>query len=494
MSITTPPQTPPIVPASTGLPENATSLPPPIQVLFNDGNVKIEKVRELKTDQGITFVMRDEVRITTTDRADQITIHAGANGQVNARINGKLYELPITRGDIDQTLVINSLGGDDNISIDPDINVAVEVHAGDGNDHISAGGGITKVFAGKGNDVVLMGSGNGVAFGEDGDDLMFAGTGNAMMSGGKGRDKLSASQGPEGRMLYLSGDEGDDELRAGDGKVILNGGLGNDKLVGFRRTTIYTGNGEDTVHSGDSGDLIYAKKTDSINNHKGAKVTEVRPSDAGKRGFKIEGSPDFISRIENKIEELRGSPTGQKLLEEMDRLADKIGSPVLIRKPFEVFQNDAYWFDSEFVETYEDGKEDEDEDHQPKYGYIKDGVPGTPASRAVITIESSEYEDTQGLSPLLTLFHEMIHAYNGATGTKIPGQQPKMDADGNPVVYDGKPRRDRFTELQAIGIPNSGEPFDFDNDPTTPPTTMNPYPFYENALRRELGVPIRKQH
>jgi len=48
-------------------------------------------------------------------------------------------------------------------------------------------------------------------------------------------------------------------------------------------------------------------------------------------------------------------------------------------------------------------------------------------------------------------------------------------------------------ELQALGLPTSAAPFDFDHDPDTAPTTTNPEPFSENGLRRELGLPLRLQ-
>ena len=48
-------------------------------------------------------------------------------------------------------------------------------------------------------------------------------------------------------------------------------------------------------------------------------------------------------------------------------------------------------------------------------------------------------------------------------------------------------------ELQTLGLPTSAEPFDFDNDPDTVPTTTNPEPFSENGLRKELGLLPRLQ-
>ncbi|MGY2271939.1 MULTISPECIES: M91 family zinc metallopeptidase [Pseudomonas] len=493
MTLTVPSQIPATMPTPpSSAPDTAGTSP--VRELFNDGNVKIEQIYEEETDsKGNTYVLREEVRITTSDKADQVRIHAGADGQVNARINGQLHQLPLDRGDPYQTLIITTAGGDDRVVVDPDINVAVNISTGDGNDRIIAGGGNTRVFAGKGDDFIRLGSGKGLAFGEDGNDLMLAGTGDAVMSGGKGEDRMYAGLGPAHRVVYLSGDEGNDELYGGDGKVVLNGGLDNDKLVGYRRTTMYTGGGQDSVHSFDANDSIYAKNTDSIHNHKGAAVTEVRTNSAGKHGFKIEGSPEFIARVENKLEELRGSPVGQKLLEEMDRLAKKIGHPVLISSAPEDGNISTYHFETAFTQSLT-RKALRQYDDKPEIGHIKDGVPGAIATQAKIVFASDTLDWRLGVSPLIALFHEMIHAYNGATGTRIPGSQPLLDKDGQPVLRGGEPVSESIDELQAVGIPNAGEAFDFDNDPSTPPTTINPYPLYENALRKELDIPLRERY
>ena len=45
-----------------------------------------------------------------------------------------------------------------------------------------------------------------------------------------------------------------------------------------------------------------------------------------------------------------------------------------------------------------------------------------------------------------------------------------------------------------MGLPCGVEPFDFDKDPATPPTTTNPKPYSENGMREELGLPLRKTY
>lgn len=90
-------------------------------------------------------------------------------------------------------------------------------------------------------------------------------------------------------------------------------------------------------------------------------------------------------------------------------------------------------------------------------------------------------------SPVTGLFHEIAHAYNGATGTFLAGESIEQLESGawNLVSND---------ELQAIGRRSRATPYDFDNDPSTPPDTINPKPFTENELNEEMGKPLRKSY
>jgi hypothetical protein len=87
--------------------------------------------------------------------------------------------------------------------------------------------------------------------------------------------------------------------------------------------------------------------------------------------------------------------------------------------------------------------------------------------------------------PVTALFHEMAHAYNGATGTFL------MDETREAPGEDGLVSN---VERQAVGLPSDAEPFDFDNAPSTPPSTINPKPFTENTLNEEMGKPMRQSY
>ncbi|CAM2805085.1 Effector protein [Pseudomonas gessardii] len=496
MNILPSPSTPPTPPPAANTPkiqEGLRYLTP----LVDDGNANIQHLSDYKTDpQGKLVPNASRVLITTADRADTINITIGADQQLNARINGKDYKLPLNANNDVHSLRIQTQGGNDRITVDKNINIEMHIDGGDGDDYIEANGRTGSVLGGKGNDYIRLGTGHMVALGGDGDDIMIAGTGNSTMLGQKGNDKLYADYpAPKTnlRQVYLNGGQGNDELYAGTGKTILNGGPGNDKHVGYRQTTFYTGAGQDTVHSYDVQDRIYAKKTDTI--HKPAQVNTTHVeynSNAGKKGLKIEGTPEFTEQTEDYLEQLRGSPVGQKVLQEMDRLAEKNGTHVTIsRSP--LFEANTYSQSNSVGEIPRASRLPEHE-FLPEYGHITNGVAGSKAVDGVIGFLPEHFTKAFDTSPLIAMDHETIHAIVFAEGKGIAGDKPIFDKEGKPVMFQGAQLRVKNAEYQAVGLPTKTRPFDFDNDPSTPPTTTNTSPFTENALREEMGIPLRDRY
>ena len=117
--------------------------------------------------------------------------------------------------------------------------------------------------------------------------------------------------------------------------------------------------------------------------------------------------------------------------------------------------------------------------------FVERGHPGPPSYGGQIGFNT---RDTQPFEPsIITLFHELCHAYNHVTGTRLNGvSEASADGDRARIQLSNE-------ELQTLGLPTSAEPFDFDNDPDTVPTTTNPEPFSENGLRKELGLLPRLQ-
>ncbi|MFT0476707.1 M91 family zinc metallopeptidase [Pseudomonas antarctica] len=466
---------------------------PPTQtttkILVDDGNLRSRQVliKGLKNPE-LPETLANILLLETGDKSDQIHISQRADGQLYAQVNGRYYAFntPDGQSNVPTFLHIKTGAGNDRITIDPNVTVRVEIEGEDGDDFIQAGGGHTSVYGGRGNDHIRLGSGIGYAEGNEGDDTMMGGTGHAVMYGNSGKDRMYAGSGPASKHSHLDGGADDDQLYAGNGHTVLNGGLGNDLLVGHDDTTFYTGKGQNIVRANAIKARIYAQKTDRVMGTQGSTITRVMPNEAGRQAFRVMGPPDFIQRVENDLELLRASPQGQKMLAALDKAALQNGGPVNI-VPSDGPGN-SYLFWSTELQKLDDTRQLGDGPDDPKRGYIKDGLPGSRADKGTIFYNpSSIYGTDDPTSPLVQLYHEMAHAWNGANGTFLPGaSEPTLAHPERP----GPPN----DELQAVGLASKAAPFDFDNDPSTSATTTNPAPFTENTLNKEMGKAPRTHY
>ncbi|KAF1010637.1 MAG: hypothetical protein GAK32_01348 [Pseudomonas fluorescens] len=258
--------------------------------------------------------------------------------------------------------------------------------------------------------------------------------------------------------------------------------------MGYQQTTFYTGAGHDEVHSRDTRDKIFAKQTDVIHNPRNASVTPVSASEVGATGFRAAGSAQFVERVEDHLDQLRSSPVGQALLSAMDEHSLKNNSIVMLLEAG--FEGGAYVPHRKY---WTQGLSEHDP-YPAEAGFINGGIAGMPADDAEIAFNPTYWDSDFSSSPLTVLFHEIVHAYNGATGTMIAGEQAVLKPDGQPLTINGKAVTVKNHEYQTVGLRNAGTPFDLDNDPLTPPTTINPWPFTENAFRQEMGVTLRDRY
>lgn len=447
---------------------------------FSEGGVEIDlSVRG--GGRGFFAPSKDQaLMIKTGDSADKVHIKNSADGGLTAEINGKTYEIPFdTKSTGQQHLEIQSNGGDDNVTIDDDVKVPVSVKLGAGNDRFNAGGGRTNVYGGAGNDTIQLGSGVGYAEGNDGDDSITGGSAYSVMYGGNGNDKLRGATGN----TYMDGGSGNDLLCAGGGKNVMNGGKGDDVVEGGAgQNTIYTGKGQDTVNSVSDADIIYGKKDDSIKRTKDSKFVEVAPSDVGSKAFKVEGSDEFKQLVEDDLEFLRGSPTGQKLLAGLD----KTPGPITMREQPEG-EGAFYNYGRKGVDH---GDPRVEPPNDAEHGYITNGVAGAPADDATILYGRSFIVEEHERPPIIPVFHEMSHAFNGVNGTSLPGE---TEVGVDPTDHR-KPQSESNRERQAVGLPTNADPFDLDNDPSTPPTNTNPAWATENGLAAELRTSLRARY
>lgn len=490
-------------PAVTAPSATADKTPPPsdnlirqkTQMLVDDGNLKAsEEISEYHGSSEKLTRAGNTLTLETSDKSDVIHISQDPNGQLQVTVNGQEYTFngnkrsPNNPSSEDVPpqfrLHIKSGAGNDNITLAPDVTVDVKIEAGDGDDTVQTEGGNPDIYGGRGNDTIRLGKGGGYVEGNDGDDTIIGGSGPSVMYGNKGNDRLYAGAGPTSKKSHLDGGEGDDQLYAGDGHTVINGGDGNDQIVAHANTTVYTGKGSDTVWGNLTKARIYAQNNDYLPGTEQSNITRMEPSEAGKKAFKIVGSDEFKQRVEDDLALLRSSPVGRKMLEEMDKAAERNGAPVTIGETKS--GSSSYTFNSSELQKLSKQEREEIPQGAPRMGGIKDGEPGARADQGIIDYMRSmivSIGDEDITSPIVALYHEMAHAWNGANGTFLAGTS---DDPTSPDLVNGEP--------QAVGLSTNAPPFDFDNDPTTPPTSTNPAPFTENALREEMGLSPRLKY
>ncbi|KRE96606.1 hypothetical protein ASG87_16600 [Frateuria sp. Soil773] len=426
-----------------------------------NANVSIQRERTLAdAGRGQRYVSSDQLVFTTGGADDQVQVANNRDGSVSVKVNGEDYQVELAQG---QTLTFRTGDGNDTVAVASDVKVNLIVDAGAGDDTVSTGAGMSTVFGGDGKDAIVTGSGDNYVEAGDGDDKVTGGSGHNIIYGGDGNDELAGGNGGN----FIDGGAGNDTIAGGTGKNILSGGDGDDAIDSHGGTSaIYAGAGKDSV-SGGKADTVYAKKTDDLGGADGARVVNVAidPS-LGAKGLKVEGSDAFRQRVEADIAFLRASPAGQQMLAEYDKAAAK-GNTVTIRE----LQNEdnGYTMPSETGNGWADTE-------------LVNGRAGK-GDDAVIAYNPS-FRIPEFPAPVGVLYHEMSHAYDAVNGVFQPG------------TYDGPDRQDADagvpnSERQAVGLDNTGTPYDFDGDPSTPRTTANPFALTENGLRAEMGLDPR---
>jgi hypothetical protein len=402
-------------------------------------------------------------------------------------------------------IIVNGTGGNDIIEVrtDPDTGdllmnvngvahrfppgIDLVVRGGDGNDRITLDTSArvvaspgqptylqtypvadVTVLAGFGDDTVLGGDGDDALYGLDGNDILQGRGGNDYLSGGSDRDYLDGGVGNDelaggigDDVLYgldgsdrLWGGGGNDYLDGGAGDDLVAGGSGDDALFGGRgNDTVLGGGGDDRMYGGEGTDRLaggpgvdnraYAQPDDQVTGT--AQRTDVALTGAG-AFIKVDGSAQFVDRVQSDLDALRSSPTGEDMLTTLQGMHQRGGASLLI--------------------TQYDGHNGLD--HQPVMP-----PPMAPFNHV-------EYNPTWSFRngpPVATLYHEFAHVDDSFARTTATGKHRGPDDVGVNNL-----------EREAVGLP-----IDDDNDPSTPDRLDpdHPYALTENALRQELGVPLR---
>ncbi len=455
-------------------------------VLRHDKHVKFYQEIAYMSENGKPIgSSSNELVIETGNRADKVTIKKGPGHSLIATINNKPYQLNLLTspdGSESQPLRIRTNGGDDCVLIDPEVKNAIRIELGAGNDYARAGAGDTRLYGGAGDDMLKLGSGDGIAFGNDGNDVLIAGTGNGVLKGNNGNDRMQAGKGSADRRLFMDGGDGHDFMivTRNDTQIptVLHGGKGENLIVANGPATIYTGRDKNIVRSDNDNTVIYAKPSDEVHRTPGSQRVHTQHSEVGKSGYVIEGSAEFVQNVEDDMELLRISRQGKRMLGTADADAQRNDSPVRITELTE--DNGSYYFSNAAIRNHLEAGHSMDTLAPAAQGFITHQQAGAVATGAQIQYNPSYSLDADS-APVNALYHEMAHAYNGASGTFLAG------STAIPENPDGEPNDER----QAVGLFTVAQPFNFVGHPAAEPSTTNPKPFSENGFREEMRRPLR---
>ncbi|MEV0454232.1 M91 family zinc metallopeptidase [Catellatospora methionotrophica] len=379
--------------------------------------------------------------VSTGANDDDVTVTVDAAGRLLVLVGGvTVAAVP------DGRLVVRTGAGDDRVRVDPAVAAQVSVLAGAGGDRVDGG---TLLHGAGGADTLL---------GRDGDDLLLGGDDRDYLDAGAGADVADGGAGDD----TVYGLSGDDTLRGGAGRDHLSGGRGGDVLSGGDGGDVLTGGaGADLLDGATGLDRAYRDSADPATD---AELSYVAPPVAPGGGVQVTGTPEFAERVESDLDLLRASPTGRRMLAELDAGLDGGDG----------------WRPGDGPDTLEV--------RELPFGSANGfaGVDGD-TDRHVISYEPGFQGLPGGAPPVAVLYHELAHVWDDLAGHDHPGAHSRDD-----LMWDGAgwvPVPDR--ERVAVGLP-----IDDDGDPTTRDRLdpHHPYPLTENALRDELGVSARQTY
>lgn len=410
---------------------------------------------------------RNPLVVVGTSGADDIRVSNGQNGTLLVSINGETTEY----GGADLArLVIDGGNGNDRIVVDSSVTQGLRLTGGAGDDYIIAGSGndiiidnygANHINGGAGNDVILA---HGTDLTDDQGNTLEGGEGNDYLEGGKGHDTLSGGAGYD--VLYglggndkLLGGEGNDYLDGGEGDDLLEGGAGNDNLLGGKGNDVLLGGAGDDLLVGASGadtldggagsnrlisngteDTVKAGTQDSVQELETVPMTRYM-GPMGKDEFEDE-------RVESDLETLANTPHGQLLSQEIFRTGHNVDIRMTV--------GGSSCKSGEGNDVVDVGS-----DSTVYYAFSK--------------LSLSAGEPWADRAPVVSLFHELCHAYNAATGTLVSAY---YDAEGNWVPSG---QGTKGAEHQAVGIHNPSVP-------------SNPRLLTENGIREFFGYEQRLQY
>jgi hypothetical protein len=405
-----------------------------------------------------------DVIINATGESDHIGVGLDAvTGQQVVAINGVVRRFPA-----DAALTVRAGAGDDTITVTAGSPVRVTLLGGTGHDRILGGTGDEvmlglwgqdTLLGGVGSDRISGGADSDYLDGQAGDDAVFGGSGYDTLYGLGGRDWLQGGSGGD----YLDGGSDPDRLVGGSGSDVLVGGRGTDTVVGGAP-------GGDPVPSAGGGrgagtDRAFGEPGDTTIGV-GRQVTVELTDIAG--FIQIEGSPEFVVRVQSDLDALRASERGAAMLAALQAAHEDSRAVAADWPIVGGLANQGHTLtirETTAANGYADwsapiiGPIDARIDYNPTFDDLDQRLP-TP--------------------PIVVLYHELAHIYDGFHGTDANGVHQGPDNRGVPNL-----------EREAVGLP-----IDHDADPSTPDALHpdHPFAYTENGLREELGLPPRPRY
>ncbi len=389
---------------------------------------------------GQVIVDGDRVVINASGRDDDIRVSVDPrSGEQFVRVAGS-----VRRFSPSASIVIRAGSGDDRIAVAPGSAMRMTILAGAGDDTVRGGAGDETVLGMSGRDTVWGGAGADLVSGgadadyldgQGGDDRLHGGSGNDTLYGLDGADDLWGGWDRD----YIDGSAGADVVAGGADADVLAGGRGIDTVLGGSGDDVlYAGSGNGRVNCGPGDDRMH---TDFA-------------SAAG--GFiRVQGSAEFVARVESDLDTLRSSPRGTAMLTALD--ASHVDSGLLgTSNGLVIRETEAA---NGFARPPLLGLGNASIEYNPAFDDLPLGSP---------------------VPPIVVLYHELAHVYDYFNHTLASGIYMGAENPGVPNL-----------EREAVGLP-----IDHDGDPATPeaPYASHPFEFTENGLRDEFRLPPRPRY
>ncbi|MCR5662727.1 MAG: hypothetical protein K6G50_11470 [bacterium] len=470
-----------------------------------------------------TMTLEDITVLAASSGNDEIHVSNWGFGGIKVTVNGEEYTYTSSEA---RTLIIDAGSGNDNVTVDEDVKMALNITGGAGNDNI---------VGGAGNDVIIDNYDSNVIDGGAGEDILVAngkssrsffdrvndyingdetalvtpkniiagGAGNDYIEGGFGNDIIDGGEG--GDIIYgldgndtIAGGDGDDYIDGGEGKDVIDGGEGNDKLFGGKGDdTIAGGAGNDVIAGGKGNDIVDGGEgADSITVYKqpflfGKKdyeankdvvaadaedtISEVQYMEDIPKNISVEGDAAFRARVESDLETLASIAPGQAALKALS--GD--GHDLVIKETY----------GGDVNHSYTSGNLVYDKNNKAHRGKGADSWIGYNTADHNMYGGDNTWDE---VAPIVSLVHEMGHSYNYATGTADPAVYDSVthehiyNADG--TYSTDTNRGEAGCEWQTVG----GIGYEDIDDGVK--RKENPKGFSENAMRNFLGYDLRDSY